>query len=82
MNYKMMGRFVAQILAIEGAFIIPALILSLVFGESGAAYGFALTLVAIIAALYFAAQYGSELERILGLEVGISGITDLTALPI
>ena len=34
-----------------------------------------LSLVAIIAALYFAAQYGSELERILGLEVGISGIT-------
>ena len=34
-----------------------------------------LSLVAIIAALYFAAQYGSELERIFGMEVGISGVT-------
>ena len=51
MNYKMMGRFIAQILAIEWVFMIPALILSLVFGESGATYGFLLTLGAILAAL-------------------------------
>ncbi len=33
-----------------------------------------LSLVAVIAALYFAAQYGSELERILGVDVGVSGV--------
>ena len=51
MNYKMMGRFIAQILAIEGAFLIPALILSLVFGESGATYAFLYTLGAILLAV-------------------------------
>ena len=33
MNYKMMGRFTAQIIAIEMAFLLPALIISLVAGE-------------------------------------------------
>ena len=33
-----------------------------------------LSLLAVVAALYFAAQYGSELERILGLEVGVAGV--------
>ena len=41
MNYKMMGRFMAQILAIEGVFMIPALIISLCDGSQGAALGFA-----------------------------------------
>ena len=27
MNYKMMGRFIAQILAIEGIFMIPAMLI-------------------------------------------------------
>ena len=47
MNYKMMGRFIAQILTIEGLFMIPALILGLVFGEMGAMWGFAYTIAAI-----------------------------------
>lgn len=33
-----------------------------------------LSLLAVVAALYFAAQYGSELERILGIEVGVAGV--------
>lgn len=33
-----------------------------------------LSLLAVVAALYFATQYGTELERILGLEVGVSGV--------
>ena len=44
MNYKMMGRFTAQMLLIEGIFLIPALLISLFLGESAAAYGFAVTL--------------------------------------
>ncbi len=51
MNYKMMGRFIAQILTIEGLFMIPALILSLVFGETGAMWGFLYTIGAIAAAV-------------------------------
>ena len=51
MNYKMMGRFIAQILSIEALFMIPALILSLCFRETGAAYAFAYTLAAIAVAV-------------------------------
>ena len=29
MNYKMMGKFMAQILMVEGVFMIPALFISL-----------------------------------------------------
>ena len=51
MNYKMMGRFIAQILTIEGLFMIPALILSLVYGETGAMYGYLWTTAAIASAV-------------------------------
>ena len=33
MNYKMVGRFLAQILAVEGAFMVPAAVVSFVCGE-------------------------------------------------
>ena len=51
MNYKMMGHFIAQILAIEGVFMLPALILSLCFGETGATYAYLYTLAAITLAV-------------------------------
>ena len=44
MNVKMMGKFISQIIAIEAAFMIPALIISLCNGESAAAEGFLWTL--------------------------------------
>ena len=49
MNYKMMGRFIAQILSIEGIFMIPALIISLCYGEVMAVKGFLYALAAIFA---------------------------------
>ena len=49
MNYKMMGRFIAQILSIEGVFMLPALIISLCYGENMAAKSFLITILAIIA---------------------------------
>ena len=49
MNFKMMGRFLAQILSIEGIFMIPALAISLYCGDAMAVQGFLWTL-AIIAA--------------------------------
>ena len=45
MNFKMMGRFMAQILGIEGIFMIPALIISLCDGAQGAALGFGCAIV-------------------------------------
>ena len=48
MNYKMMGRFMAQILSIEGVFMIPALIISLCYGENGSAKAFGWTMLLIL----------------------------------
>ena len=50
MNYKMMGRFIAQILSIEGLFMIPALMISLCGGTAAASMGF-LIAMGIIAVL-------------------------------
>ncbi len=47
MNYKMMGRFIAQILFLEGVFLLPALGISLYLRESMAVRGFLLTLLLI-----------------------------------
>ena len=44
MNYKMMGRFLAQILAIEGLLMIPALLISVFGGEAMAIRGFLCTI--------------------------------------
>jgi len=51
MNYKMMGRFLSQILAIEGVFMLPALGISLFRGETMAVYGF-VAAIGIIALLW------------------------------
>ena len=55
MNYKMMGRFIAQILSIEGIFMIPALLIGLFCGESAPVQAFALTIgvITILAAILF-----------------------------
>ncbi|MDD6212192.1 MAG: TrkH family potassium uptake protein [Clostridiales bacterium] len=47
MNYKMMGRLLAQILIVEAVFMIPALIISLVGGEQQAVKGFIGTFIII-----------------------------------
>ena len=44
MNYKMMGRFLAQILCIEGVFLLPALCISLYDGDAPAVRGFVITI--------------------------------------
>ncbi len=49
MNYKMMGRFIAQTLLIELLFMIPALIISLCYAESLAIYGFLCTMGIMLA---------------------------------
>lgn len=49
MNHKMMGRFIAQILAVEAVFMVPALVISLGYLEWAAAKAFLLTIAAIAA---------------------------------
>ncbi len=44
MNYKMMGRFIARIIAVEAVFLLPPLIISLARGEWDAVRGFGYTL--------------------------------------
>ena len=48
MNYKMMGRLMAQILTIESLFMLPALFISLYHGESAATQGFLCTLALML----------------------------------
>ena len=48
MNFKMMGRFLSQIIAIEGVFLLPALAISLGYGEWNAVRGFMYTLVIML----------------------------------
>ena len=50
MNYKMMGRFLSQILFVEAFFMIPALLVSFGYGEAPAAKAFGIT-IALIAAV-------------------------------
>ena len=44
MNLKMMGRFIAQIIAVEAAFMLPALLISLGYGEDPAVKAFGITI--------------------------------------
>ena len=46
MNYKMMGKFMAQILMVEGVFMIPAMFISLGYGEYPAMWSFLVTIAA------------------------------------
>jgi len=48
MNYKLMGRFIARIIAIEALFLLPALGISLGYGEFAAAQGFLYTIAIIL----------------------------------
>lgn len=49
MNYKMMGRFIAQILFLEGALMLPALGISFFCGDSLACKGFLYSMALIFA---------------------------------
>lgn len=44
MNFKMMGRFIAQIIASEASFMLPALFISIGYGEAPAVKAFAITI--------------------------------------
>ncbi len=48
MNYKMMGRFIGQIIALEAVFMLPALLISAGYGEKEAMIGFLYTLAIML----------------------------------
>ncbi len=48
MNFKMIGRFLSQIIAIEAVFMLPAIAISLGNGETDALRGFLLTLAIML----------------------------------
>ena len=48
MNFKMMGKFISQIIAIEAVFLLPALAISLGCGEWRAVQGFLVALLAMV----------------------------------
>ncbi len=50
MNYKMMGRFIGQIITLEAVFMLPALLISAGMGETDAVRGFLYALVIMLAA--------------------------------
>ena len=55
MNFKMIGRFLSQIIAIEAVFMLPAIAISLGSGETDALRGFLLTfaIMLLLAGLLF-----------------------------
>ncbi len=68
---KMMGRFIAQIIAIESAFLIPALAISLGYGEWPAVKAFAITLgimLALAGVMYILCR---KAERLFGAREGL-----------
>lgn len=49
MNYRMIGQIIAPIMAIEAAFMLPALLICVLDGDRGAAYAFVYTVLIIAA---------------------------------
>ncbi|MBQ2739339.1 MAG: TrkH family potassium uptake protein [Oscillibacter sp.] len=88
MNFKMMGQFVAKILGVEAAFMLPALLMSLFCGESAAARGFlgALAAIAVVELILVSscrnAQRGfHEKEGLVSVGVGWVVLSLLGCLP-
>lgn len=59
MNYKMMGRFLAQVLGLEGLFLFPALLISIHHGEHPSVVAILITM-AICGVLSFVLYAGSK----------------------
>ena len=71
MNFKMIGRFLAQIISIEAVFLLPAMGIGLFNGEYGALKGFLLTLaiMVVLASALFAVC--RKTEKLFGAREGM-----------
>ena len=88
MNYKMMGRFIAQIVVLEAVFMVPALLISLFCGEAAAVNGFlySIAIMAVVLALLWpscrrAKQVFGAKEGLVSVSVGWIVLSLLGCLP-
>ena len=72
MNVKMMGRFIAQIIAIEAAFMLPALAISLGYRETPAAVAFAITIGGMLALAALLFGFCRSAGRLFGAREGLT----------
>ena len=72
MNFKMMGRFIAQIVAIEAAFMVPALAISLGYREWAAVKAFAITLGLMLALAGVLYSLCRRAEKLFGAREGLA----------
>ncbi len=75
MNFKMMGRFIAQIVAIEAAFMVPALAISIGYAEAPAVQAFAITIAIMLAlaGILYALCRGAK--RLFGAREGLACVS-------
>ena len=71
MNYKMMGRFIGQIISIESVFMLPALLISAGYGETGAVTGFLYSLAIMISLSALLLLSCRKAPRIFGAREGL-----------
>lgn len=71
MNFRMIGRFLSQITALEGVFLLPALAISLGYGEWGAARAMGLTLLCMAAVALVLWLFCRDAQRFFGATEGM-----------
>ena len=71
MNFKMIGRFIGQIISIEALFMLPALGISLYRGDNAAILGFLYTLALMVALGSFLLLTCRNADRIFGAREGM-----------
>ena len=71
MNYKMIGRFLAQIISIEAVFVLPALGISLGYGEWDAVRGFLYALAVMVALASILFAFCRKAGRLFGVREGM-----------
>ena len=74
MNYKMTGRFIAQIISIEAVFLLPALIISAVAKEWTSVMAFAYTIAIIMAVAGLLFLLCRKAGRIFGAREGLVSV--------
>ena len=74
MNYKMMGKFISQILLVEAVFMLPALLISAFRGESAALWAFVLSIGIILATSGILYALCRHTRRLFGAREGLVSV--------
>ena len=72
MNYKMMGRFIAQIITIEAMFMLPALAISIGYGEDRAVKAFLMTIAVTMGLAIVLYAFCRKAGRLFGAREGLT----------